>query len=125
MKQTYSFVLYSFIILVLLALTVALVMHFIEPSETNWVVTAIGLALTAVWLGFTSFVIALRTERAINTINLKLEHVEQLQQDIQKELKEKEESRSPIVTSLQALSQYYQDYLAKQKPETEGGKKQN
>lgn len=112
MKQTYFFGLYSFIIL---AIIFVVVMLFIGTPETKWIVPAIGLALIATGLGFTSFVIALSTERAINTINLKLEHVEQLQQDIQKELKEKEDSRSPLVASLQALSQYYQDYIAKQK----------
>ena len=120
MKQTYFFGLYSFTIL---AIIFVIAMVFIGTPGTEWVVPAIGLSLIAIGLGFSSLYIALSTGRAINNINSKLEDVEKLQQDIQKELKEKEESRSPIVASLQALSQYYQDYLAKQKPETEGGKK--
>jgi hypothetical protein len=45
--------------------------------------------------------------------------MEDLLKEIQKEQKEQANSSSPIVTSLQALSQHYMDLLTKQKSEDE------
>ncbi len=116
MNRQYFIGLYSFIIL---AVIFAIVMLFIGSPEIKWVVTAIGLALIAIGLGLSSFFIALHADSTTSTMNSTLERIEQTQKDIQTELKEQASSRSPVVTSLQALSQYYLDYMSKQKEEDE------
>ncbi len=112
MKRQYFIGLYLFSILVIIFIVV---MVFIGSQETKWLVTAIGLALIAIGLGLSSFFIALHVDSSTGTMNSILERIEQTQKDIQTELKEQASSRSPVVASLQALSQYYLDYMAKQK----------
>jgi len=46
-----------------------------------------------------------------------LARIEGLQEEIRKEQKEQASSGPPIVASLQAMSQYYMDYISKQKGE--------
>ena len=116
MKRQYLVVFYSFSVLVIIFM---IVMMFIGSPEIKWIGTAIGLALIAIGLGLSSFFIALHADSTTSIMNSILERIEQTQKDIQTELKEHESSRSPVIASLQALSQYYLDYIEKPK----GGKK--
>ncbi|MFC1926881.1 hypothetical protein ACFLWV_03940 [Chloroflexota bacterium] len=64
-----------------------------------------------------SFIQALRVDKSIKEIKETLSRIEVLQQEIQKtqlEQAEKGSSGSTLMPTLQALSQYYMDYLAKQ-----------
>lgn len=90
-----------------------------ESSIIKWVAPAFGLALIAVGLGLYSFLIASQTDRRMDKITTTLARIEGLQEEIQKKQEEQSSSSSPLVTSLQALSQYYFDYIAKQKAEDE------
>lgn len=111
MKRQYFFGLYAFCIL---AVVFIIVMSFIGSRENLWIYTAVGLALVAIGLGVSSFFIALHADSTVTKMDSILEQIEQTQKDIQTELKEQASSRSPVVTSLQALTQYYMDYMAKQ-----------
>jgi len=55
----------------------------------------------------------------IDQILDKLNKIEDLQKEIQSEQKEQANSGTPIVASLEAMSQYYMDFLTKQKTEAE------
>jgi len=64
-----------------------------------------------------SFIQALRAGKSMEEIKETLSRIEVLQQEIQKTQQEQSEKGSPsstIVPTLQALSQYYMDYIAKQ-----------
>jgi len=102
---------------VILALFLGLVGWFAESSTIKWAAPAFGLALISVGLGLNGFLIALHTDRRMHEMDATLARIENLQEEIQREQKEQASSRSPIVSSLQALSQYYFDYIAKQKRE--------
>jgi len=108
--------LFSFIIL---ALFFGIVGWVTESTIIKWAAPAIGLALIAVGLGVNSLMIALHTYRRMTEMDATLARIEGLQEEIQKEQREQASSRSPVVESLQALSQYYFDYIAKQKGEDE------
>ncbi|MFC2017575.1 hypothetical protein ACFLUD_04100, partial [Chloroflexota bacterium] len=91
-----------------------------ESSSIRWVAPAFGLALIAVGLGVNSLIIALDTDKKMTEMGAALASIEGLQEEIRKEQKEQSEQRnsSPqIIPTLQALSQYYSDYLNKQKGE--------
>ena len=62
-----------------------------------------------------SNMISLSDKEKIDQILEKLSKLEDLQKEMQKEQKERQNSSPPIVASLQALSQYYTDYISKQK----------
>ena len=111
--------LYSFIILAIIFTVAAL---FTGSPEIKWIIPAIGLALISIGLGLTSFFIALNADSTVSMINSKLEEIKQIQQDMHAELQQQKSSSSPIVATLQGLSQHYLDYLTKQKQENEGGK---
>jgi len=108
--------LFSFIIL---ALFFGIVGWVTESTIIKWAAPAIGLALIAVGLGVNSLMIALHTYRRMTEMDATLARIEGLQEEIQKEQREQASSHSPVVKSLQALSQYYFDYIAKQKGEDE------
>ena len=103
--------------LVILAVFLAVFGWFSESTTVRWVAPAFGLALISVGLGLHSFFIASRTDKRVNELDATLVRIESLQEEIRKEQKEQANSSPPIVASLQAMSQYYMDFLAKQKGE--------
>ena len=105
----------SLLSFILLALIVVLLGLFTQSLELKWAAAATGLALIAVGLGVNSFMISLRTNRRINEVNTTLTRIETLQTEIQKEHKEQSSSKSMIIPTLEAFSQFYLDYLTKQK----------
>ncbi|MFC1912742.1 hypothetical protein ACFLX7_00895 [Chloroflexota bacterium] len=102
---------------VILGLLLGFAGWFTESSTIKWVVPAFGLALISIGLGLNGFLIALHTTRRMHEMDATLARIENLQEEMQREQKEQASSGSPIVSSLQALSQYYFDYMAKQKKE--------
>ena len=108
------------LIIVILAVFLGLFGWFIESSSIRWVAPAFGLALIAVGLGVNSLIIALHTERKMTEMGAALARIEGLQEEIQKEQKEQSEQKSSgsqIIPTLQVFSQFYLDYLNKQKGE--------
>ncbi|MFC1987164.1 hypothetical protein ACFLVH_01240 [Chloroflexota bacterium] len=103
--------------IVILAVFLGLFGWFAESSSIRWVATAFGLALIAVGLGVNSLIISLHTERRITEIDTTLARIESLQEEIKKEQNERVSPGQPIIASLQAMSQYYMDYINKQKGE--------
>ena len=104
--------------LVILAVFLALFGWFNESSTIRWVAPAFGLALIAVGLGLYSLIITLHTEKRAIEMGAALTRIEGLAEEMRKEQSERASSGPPIIASLQAMSQYYMDYMNKQK----GGK---
>ncbi len=95
---------------------------FTLPPVIKWAAPAIAIGLASVGLGVNSIAIAYNVDRKIEALNRTLNNIERIQEEIQKEQKEQANSSSPLVTSLQALSQYYGDFLTKQKGEQDNEK---
>jgi len=79
-----------------------------------WFAPVVSLGLISIGLGVNSSVLVSHTDRKIEAISVTLGNIEQIQEAIQKEQKEQSGSHSTIVPTLQAFSQLYLDYLAKQ-----------
>lgn len=101
--------------IVMLAVFLGLFGWFTEPSSIRWVAPAFGLALIAVGLGVNSWIIALHTEKRATEMGAALARIESLAEEMRKEQNERASSGTPIVASLQAMSQYYMDYINKRK----------
>jgi len=88
---------------------------FILPS------TELKIAIGSLAIVFTSIASSdirnMADKEKINRILDKLNQIEDLQKEIQSEQKEQTNSGTPIVASLEAISQYYMDFLTKQKNE--------
>ncbi len=91
----------------------------------KWAAPAVALGLIAVGLGLNSLVLANRLDRKLGAMSEAIDNIKQIQEAIQKEQNEQAGSRSTIVPTLQAFSQFYLDYLDKQQSseEPKGGKK--
>ena len=104
---------------VIVAVFIAILGWFTESSIVRFAAPAYGLALISVGFGLYSFLVSSQTDGRMDKITTTLARIEGLQEEIQKKQEEQSSSSSPLVTSLQALSQYYFDYIAKQKAEDE------
>ena len=116
MKRRLFINLFSFIVLSLILIVFGLVT---QSEIVKWALPAIALALLSVGLGVNSLIIASDADKRIDEINTTLARIVELQEEIQTEQKEQSSSRSTIVPTLEALSQYYLNYVAKQKREDE------
>ena len=103
--------------IVILAVFLAIFGWFNESSTIRWIAPAFGLAIISVGIGLYSFFIVLHTDRRMAEMGAALTRIEGLQEEIRKEQNERASSGPPIVASLQAMSQYYMDYINKQKGE--------
>ena len=110
MKQ----VLIGVIAFILAAFVMALLGYITESIELRWAILAGALGLLGAGLTLNSSLLALRLDNRMKEIDTTLSRIEDLQKEIRKEQEEQTKSSSPMVMSLQALSQYYMDYLAKQ-----------
>ncbi len=108
---------YYLLTIVILAVFLGLLGWFTESSSIRWIAPAFGLALIAVGLGANSLIIALHTEKRATEMGAALARIEGLAEEMRKEQNERANSGPPIVASLQAMSQYYMDYINKQKGE--------
>jgi hypothetical protein len=99
------------------------IISWVTLSPTvKWVTPIIALGLISVGLGVNSIVLVRHTDKKIEAINETLRTIGQVQEELQKEQKEQTSSRSHIVPTLQAFSQLYLDYLAKQETGEENQK---
>ena len=103
--------------IVILAVFLGLSGWFSESSSIRWIAPAFGLALIAIGLGVSSLIIALHTERRMFEMCTAIARIEGIQEEMRKEQDEQVSSGPSIVASLQAMSQYYMDYVNKQKGE--------
>ena len=116
MKRRPFINLLSFIVLSLILIVFGLVT---QSEVVKWALPAIGLAILSVGLGVNSLIIASDAYKRISEIDTTLTRIEDLQTEIRNEQKEQSGSRSTIIPTLEAFSQYYLDYVAKQKSEDE------
>ena len=100
-----------------LALILCLVGWFAQSEMIKWAAPAFGVAILAAGLGVNSLIIALDTDKKMTEMGAALARIEGLQEEIRKEQNERASSGPPIIASLQAMSQYYMDYINKQKGE--------
>ena len=106
--------------IVIVAVCLAVIGWFTESSSIRWVAPAFGLALIAVGLGVNSLIIALHTEKRVTELGAVLGKIEGMAEEMRKEQTEQKEQKgsSPqIIPTLQAISQYYVDFINKQKGE--------
>lgn len=100
----------------LLALLISLLV-FAATNIEGELVVIIGVLTFTGMVGSGSFILMTSTNKKIHEMKTNLTRIEALQEEIQKEIgeqKEKSSSQSTVVASLQALSQTYIDYLARQ-----------
>ncbi|MDD4877150.1 MAG: hypothetical protein PHQ86_08510 [Dehalococcoidales bacterium] len=107
--------LYYPLTIVVLAVFLGLIGWFTESTTIRWIAPAFGFTLIAVGLGLHSLIIALHTERRMTEMAATLARIESLQTEMRKTQDEKASSGTHIVASLEAMSQYYMDYIGKQK----------
>jgi len=110
MKQS----IFIIIIFALAACVLALLGYIVDSIELRWAVLAGALGLLGAGLALNSHFLALRLDNRMDEMDATLSRIENLQREIQKAQEEHAESSSPMVMSLQALSQHYMDYLTKQ-----------
>ncbi|MFC1874304.1 hypothetical protein ACFLYX_03275 [Chloroflexota bacterium] len=109
----------------LVALIVSLIIFIVDAAGIKWAILAGATGLVATGFAIHSSMLALRTDSMMNEIRTRLGNVEKLQEEMHEEQKEQSEQKSsgpPIVASLQALSQYYMDYINKQKGDADNEK---
>ncbi len=80
----------------------------------KWAAPVVALGLIAVGLGVNSLVLVNRIDRKLGAMSETIDNIEQIQETMQKEQNEQAGPSSTIVPTLQAFSQLYMDYLAKQ-----------
>ena len=80
----------------------------------KWFAPVIALGLISTGLGINGLIISGHIGKKMTQMDATLTRLEDLQKEIQKEQHKKESSGAPIVASLQAMSQYYFDYIANQ-----------
>ncbi|MFC2035511.1 hypothetical protein ACFLUJ_05240 [Chloroflexota bacterium] len=83
----------------------------------KWIAPAVALGLISIGLGANGISMAHNVDKNIKILNTAIIDIQQTLEKIQKEHNEEANSSSPVVESLQALSQYYIDYLAKESGE--------
>jgi|GEM_PF-5928426 hypothetical protein len=103
--------------IVILAVLFGLFGWLPESTSIRWIAPAFGLALIGLALGLNGSMIALNTDRRLTEIAIALARIEDLQQEINKEQQQRTNQGPPIIASLQAMSQYYMEYLNRRKEE--------
>lgn len=101
----------SLIVCVILALFLVI----IGSIEGSNILYAFALGVLSVGLGVNSLIISLNTDKRTNSMEATLTRIESLQEEIKKAQEEQPGSGKPLLATLQGLSQYYVDYIAKQK----------
>ena len=99
------------------------IVSWVTLSPANeWVAPVVVVGFVSIGLGVNSLLLANHTDKKIEAMNGTLKNIEQIQQSIQTEQKEQSNSRSPIIPTLEAFTQLYLDYLAKQQTSEENQK---
>ena len=92
---------------------------FAEAVEIKWAAFALIFVFISLGLGGDNFLRAVRTEKRMNEMSAALIRIEDSLEEMRKKQEEQSSSGSTIAPTLQAFSQIYLDYLAKQKSEEE------
>ena len=100
----------------------ASILGIIGWTSGETVFTAYALGVLSVGLGANSLMISLNTAKGTNNIEATLTRIASLQEEIKKAQEEQPGSSKPILATLEGLSQYYLDYIAKQKEKDENEK---
>lgn len=100
----------------------ASILGIIGRTSGETVFTAYALGVLSVGLGFNSLMISLNTAKRTNSIEATLTRIASLQEEIKKAQEEQPSSSKPLLATLEGLSQYYLDYIAKQKEKDENEK---
>ena len=100
----------------------ASILGIIGWTSGETVFTAYALGVLSVGLGANSLMISLNTAKRTNSIEATLTRIASLQEEIKKAQEEQPSSSKPILATLEGLSQYYLDYIAKQKEKDENEK---
>jgi hypothetical protein len=90
-----------------LALVIALTGLFSPSENIKWAAPAYAIALVALGLGISSYIVAANTEKRVSHIDATLKQIKTLQEEIKKELTEqadKKGSSPQIIPILQAIS---------------------
>jgi len=103
--------------IIFIGILLGLLGWFTESSSTRWIAPAFGLALIAVALGINSLILASNTEKRATELGATLTRIEGLADELKNELNESKKPGAQIIPTLEALSQYYLDYLNKPKGE--------
>jgi len=96
---------------VVAAVILSIVGWIVLSPTITWFAPVVALGLVSIGLGVNSLVLVNHTDKKIEAISGTLKSIKQIQEAIQKE---QSASHSPIIPTLQALSQLYLDYLGKQ-----------
>ena len=102
----------------------ALILGILAWFSGETILSAYALAVLSVGLGFNSLMISLSADRRTNSIEATLARIESLQEEIKRAQEDQPHSSKPILATLEGLSQYYLDYMAKQKERAEREKKE-
>lgn len=86
----------------------------VESVGIRWIAVVLLFIFILLGLATDNYIKAIRTEKTINMISMTLAQVQNSLEIIQNEQKEQPSSGSSIFPTLQAFSQLYLDYLAKQ-----------
>ena len=86
----------------------------VESVDIGWIAVVVFLIFILLGLAIDNFIKAIRTEKTINKISITLAQIQNSLEKIQNGQKEQTSSGSSIFPTLQAFSQLYLDYLAKQ-----------
>jgi len=100
----------------------ALILGIIGRISGEPVFTAYALGVLSVGLGVNSLMISLNTAKRTNSLEATLTRIASLQEEIKKAQEEQPSSSKPLLATLEGLSQYYLDYIAKQKEKDENEK---
>jgi len=100
----------------------ALILAIIAWTSGETVLNAYALGVLSVGLGINSLIISLNTAKRTNSIEATLTRIESLQEEIKKAQEEQPSSSKPILATLGGLTQYYLDYMAKNKAKDENEK---
>ncbi|MFC1953428.1 hypothetical protein ACFLWR_04785 [Chloroflexota bacterium] len=101
----------------LMAFLISLLVFVVDTVELKWAITAGALGALGIGLAFNSYLLALRTDTRMNEIQVTISQIIGLQDKLQEEQSEQKSSGSQIIPTLEVFSQFYMDYLNKQKGE--------
>jgi len=101
----------------ILGLAIGIYIWLTESSAIRWIAIVVGFSFVSLGLAIDGFTKVKKLEKTTDQIDITLNKMQTLVDRIQQEQKEGSSSGSSIFPTLQAFSQLYLDYLAKQERE--------
>jgi len=100
---------------IIAAIVFGIISWVVLSPAVAWIALVVAWGLILIGLLVNSLLLLRDTDKKIKEINETLKNIVQIQEAMQKEQKEQAGSGSTIVPTLQAVSQFYLDYFARQK----------